>query len=176
VISHAKFGVAHKGSRSAPPTRWIPGISDTPVDPSRSIFENVNDQAAIIIQIESELGVQNLDAILAAVGDQIDAVWIGALDLRVSMGLGGFWGAEPEFLNLVKLYEETLKKHNMPNSGLCLNGNWAMGANKAFLVVGGDVFGLLGEAATIMGARQNIGPMWKGGMINAHESMNGAAH
>lgn len=60
-------------------------------------FLKFNDQAAIIIQIESELGAQNLDAILAAVGDQIDAVWMGTLDMRVTMGLDDLWGDEPAF-------------------------------------------------------------------------------
>ncbi len=44
------------------------------MDPTRTIWKNVNHQAAVIIQIESEEGLRNLDAILSAVGDQIDAV------------------------------------------------------------------------------------------------------
>ena len=176
MVSAAKFGLAHKGSRSAPPARWLPGTGDTPIDPSRSIFENVNDQAAIIIQIESELGIRNLDAILTAVGDQIDAVWLGTLDTRVSMGFGGFWGPEPQFLSAVKLYEETLKKHNMPNSGMCLNQDWAKGGNKAFVIVGGDAFALLGERGNITAARENLGPLKKRLDINGHEASNGVVH
>src|SRR5271155_921672 len=53
IVSCAKFGRKHNGTRSAPPARLMPGLSDTPLDPSRSIWENLNDQAAIIIQIES---------------------------------------------------------------------------------------------------------------------------
>ena len=176
MVSSAKFGAAHQGTRSAPPARLLPGISDIPIDPTRSLFENLNDQAAVIIQIESELGVRNLDAILTAVGDQIDAVWIGTLDMRVSMGLDGFWGTEPEFSNVVKLYEETLRKHDMPNSGMCLFGNWPLGANKAFVIVGGDVFGFLGETGTIMSARQNLGPLKKGKELGAQEAPNGTVH
>jgi len=176
VVASAKFGVAQKGSRSAPPARWLNGLGDTPVDPKRSVFENVNDQAAIIIQIESELGARNLDAILTAVGDQIDAVWLGSLDMRVSMGLNGFWGLEPEFLEVVKLYEETLKKHDMPNSGMCLGGNWEMGANKAFLIVGGDAFAFLGDIATISTARQHLGPMKRAKEINGNGVSNGTTH
>ncbi|MCJ1387731.1 hypothetical protein MMC18_000574 [Xylographa bjoerkii] len=176
VVSSAKFGVARKGSRSAPPCRWLVGLGDTPVDPTRSVFENVNDQAAIIIQIESELGARNLDAILAAVGDQIDAVWLGSLDMRVSMGLNGFWGLEPEFLSVVKLYEETLRKHDMPNSGMCLGGDWEFGANKAFVIVGGDAFAFLGDTATIATARQQLGPMKREKEINGKEASNGTAH
>ncbi|MCJ1270582.1 hypothetical protein MMC22_010479 [Lobaria immixta] len=175
VVSAAKFGVAHKGSRSAPPARWLTGLSDTPIDPTRSLFENVNDQAAIVIQIESELGVYNLDAILTAVGDQVDAVWMGTLDMRVGMGLDGFWGAEPEFLNVVKLYEETLKKHDMPNSGMCLGGDWAKGTNKAFVIVGTDHLAFLRETSTITAARQNLGPMQKRQNSKVQGLSNGTA-
>jgi 4-hydroxy-2-oxoheptanedioate aldolase len=175
LVSSAKFGVAHKGTRSAPPCRWLMGLSDTnsPIDPTRSVFENVNDQAAIIIQMESELAINNLDVILTAVGDQIDAVWIGGLDLRVSMGLDGFWGSEPEFLKVIKQYEETLKKHDMPNSGGGFGRNWSLCANKAFAVVSGDVVTLMGETATITDARQVFGPLKKGQETNVRDVLNG---
>ena len=168
VVAAAKFGPARKGNRSAPPCRWLPGIGDTGIDPSRSVWENVNDQAAIIIQIESEQGAWNLDAILTAVGDQIDAVWMGTLDMRVSMGYDGFWGPEQKFLDIVSLYESTLKKHNMPNTGMCLNGEWAKGANKAFVIVGGDSFAFLGDTVTISNARQNLLPLVKKSQVNGH--------
>ncbi|KAJ5164567.1 uncharacterized protein N7500_006397 [Penicillium coprophilum] len=127
IISAAKYGAVRNGRRSAPPVRLIPGLSATAIDASRSIWENVNNQAAVIIQIESELGVKNLDAILTSVGDQVDAVWVGTLDLRVSMGLDELWGEEPEFQEVMRLYEETLKKHQKPNSGQCFHENWALG-------------------------------------------------
>ncbi|MCJ1314110.1 hypothetical protein MMC25_007790 [Agyrium rufum] len=159
VVSAAKFGRAHNGTRSTPPARWLSGIGDTRLDPSRSLWENVNDQAAIIIQIESELGAKNLDTILTAVGHHIDAVWIGSLDLRVSMGLDGIWGSEERFLDIVKLVEDTLKKHDTPLSGMALFGEYAKGADKAFVIVGGDCFAFVAETATISNARQNLGPL-----------------
>ena len=167
-MAAAKFGPTRKGNRSAPPCRWLPGIGDTGIDPTRSIWENVNDQAAIIIQIESVLGARNLDAILTAVGDQIDAVWMGTMDLRVSIGFDGFWGDEPEFLEIVRNYEETLKKHKKPNTGMCMYGDWARGVNKAFVIVGGDAFALLGETATIKNARQHLAPLTNKVQTNGH--------
>ncbi|EFW19032.1 hypothetical protein D8B26_007220 [Coccidioides posadasii str. Silveira] len=155
VVSATKFGAVRKGSRSAPPARWLAGSSVT-IDSSRSIWENVNNQAALIIQIESEIGIKNLDAILTLVGDQIDAVWIGTLDLRVSMGLDGLWGEEPEFQSAIRLYEETLRKHDKPNSGGCFTGNWSLGSNKSFVVVAGDWLGLLGQRDNIQTARENL--------------------
>ena len=168
VVSAAKFGVEAKGSRSAPPFRWLPGISDTGIDPSRSLWKNLNDQAAIIIQIESEKGARNLDTILTAVGDQIDAVWMGTLDMRVNMGYDGMWDSEPRFLEVVELYQNTLKKHDMPNSGMCLGGDWAKGANKAFVVVGGDAIAFLADTATIRNARENLAPLVGRPKMNGH--------
>ena len=168
VVAAAKFGLKRKGNRSAPPCRWLPGIGDTCINPTQSIWENVNDQAAIIIQIESEEGVRNLDAILTAVGDQIDAVWMGTLDMRVTMGYDGFWGPEPRFLEIVEFYQETLKKHDMPNSGMCSGHDWAKGADKAFVIVGGDSFAFLGDTETIKSARENLAPLQANGKINGH--------
>lgn len=170
VIAAAKFGPTRKGNRSAPPCRWLPGIGDSGIDPTRSIWENVNDQAAIIIQIESEEGARNLDAILTAVGDQIDAVWMGTLDMRVTMGYDGFWGPEPRFLEVVELYQETLKKHDIPNTGMCLGGDWSKGANKAFVIVGGDAFAFLGDTVTINNARKNLAPLPTKAKTNGHSS------
>ena len=72
------------------------------------------------------------------------------------MGFDGFWGPEPRFLETVHLYQETLKKHDVPDTGMCLGGDWGRGANKAFVIVGGDAFAFLGDIATIGSARENL--------------------
>ncbi len=59
----------------------------------------------------------------------------------------------------MELYQDTLKKHDIPNSDMCLGGDWAKGANKAFVVVGGDALALLGDIATIGNARKNLHPL-----------------
>lgn len=56
VVSAAKFGAKANGSRSAPPFRLIPGLTDMSYHPDKDVFAAVNDQAAIMIQIESEQG------------------------------------------------------------------------------------------------------------------------
>lgn len=149
VVSSAKFGRHHKGTRSVPPARLIPGISDIPLDPSRSVWENLNDQAAIIIQIESMEGINNLDAILTEVGDDIDAVWIGSLDARVSMGLPFSFSEEPnepEWLEAVNKYNATLKKHDKPSSGFGLGPPEVVAKvaeSKCIVFIHGDVFSIL---------------------------------
>jgi 2-keto-3-deoxy-L-rhamnonate aldolase RhmA len=156
VVSATKFGVKHKGTRSAPPARWFPGSTDMKMDASKTIWENINNQAAIIIQIESELGIKNLDAILTAVGDRIDAVWIGTVDLRASMGLEGAWGDEPSFMAAIRTYEEVLRKHQMPNSGQCLDLNWTVTSNKVLTLVASDWLALLDTRNTISTARKHL--------------------
>jgi len=128
----------------------MPGLSDIPIDPSRSVWENLNDQAAIIIQIESMEGINNLDAILTEVGDQIDAVWIGSLDARISMGLNFSLFEEqnePEWLEALDKYYATLKKHDKPSSGFGLGPAEVVAKvaeSKCIVFIHGDIFAILG--------------------------------
>lgn len=157
IVSYAKFGSKVSGIRSAPPCRFIPGLADLGIDPSVTFQQNLNRQAAIIIQIESLKGIMNLDAILTEVGSEIDSVWLGSLDARVSMEFkaGGLWGEEKEWVDAVKLYEGTLRKHNMPASGLALGDpetikNMARG--KSFMVTTSDFHSLMGQGLQELGA------------------------
>lgn len=150
IVSAAKFSKKLNGTRSAPPGRWLPGISDIGVNPELTLWENLNNQAAIIIQVESKEAVDNLDDILTAAGEHIDAVWLGSLDCRVSMGLPGFWGEEPEFLAVLDTLGKALRKHDMPFAGAAMGTPEqvaAMGQGKAFVAVQGDVFSLVAAAA-----------------------------
>jgi 4-hydroxy-2-oxoheptanedioate aldolase len=126
----------------------MPGLSDTPLDPSKTIHECVNDQAAIMIQIETLEGIKNLDAILTECGEYIDSVWLGSLDARVSMGLSGMGGAEPEWLEAVALFESTLSKHNQAVSGFSLGTPEAkamLSKGKSFLMVAADFYSIVGN-------------------------------
>jgi 4-hydroxy-2-oxoheptanedioate aldolase len=137
ICAASKFGKQVGGTRSAPPFRWMA------------------DQAALVIQIESQTGLDNLDAILTECGQHIDGVWLGLMDFRASLGLDGMWGSEPEYVEGVKRYEEILRKHDKPNTGVCLT-DFSKGGNKAFVVVGGDGFTFSGEKAMLATARKNL--------------------
>lgn len=164
IVAAAKYGAKIGGARSAPPARLMPGISDTPLNPSMTLHQNVNKQAAIVIQIESLAGIRNLDAILTEVGEHIDSVWLGSLDARISMDIasGGLLGQEPEWLEAVALYESTLAKHNKPASGLALGTpemKATMGRGKSFMVSGADYYGIIGLNTELGDMRQRFPPM-----------------
>lgn len=92
IVSAAKFGACIGGKRSAPPGRRIPDVSMQCCNPNLSFWENQNSQAAIIIQVESLEGINNLDAILKAVGEHIDSVWLGKLGLSRFYGIARVLG------------------------------------------------------------------------------------
>lgn len=115
VVSAARFGASRGGSRSVPPFRYVQGVTDLRIDADKDIWHNLNEQAAVMIQIESLAGIDNLDDILTQVPD-IDMVWLGSIDARVSMGLPSR-GQEPVWLEAVEKFQATVKKHDKPYAG-----------------------------------------------------------
>jgi 4-hydroxy-2-oxoheptanedioate aldolase len=186
VMSATKYGRRDNGTRSAPPFRLIPGLTDAPYDPERDVHTCLNDQAAVMIQIESLEGVNNLDAILTECPD-IDAVWLGPLDCRVSMNLPanfGRPGTEPEWLAVAAKFEATLEKHNKPRGGFAFgNPPWGSedmirqaGEKMSFICVSGDVLHLaammgdLAQARGILNSRVSGATVTKGVVVNGHSN------
>jgi 4-hydroxy-2-oxoheptanedioate aldolase len=164
VVSSSKFGSDVRGTRSAPPFRLLPGLSDTPLDPSKSIHKNTNDQAVVMIQIETLEGVNNLDDILTQVPD-IDSVWLGTFDLQVSMGLNPTMQSreqkDPAYQEAVAKYKRICAKHNIPKGGFALGSPEdvkAAAGDNVFIVVGSDVLGILGQAAMLQQAKELLPP------------------
>ncbi|KAL2264500.1 hypothetical protein VTJ83DRAFT_7010 [Remersonia thermophila] len=161
VVSAAKFGRRFGGTRSVPPFRLVPGLTDKPADPSiGDVWRNQNEQAAIMVQIESVEGINNLDAILTEVPD-IDIVWLGSFDCRVSMGLDANMGqgTEPEWLAAVETFNETLKKHKKPRAGFCLGGPAGlakMAEDNMILLISADVMKLLEMGPQLLSTRQAV--------------------
>ncbi|KAJ2901018.1 uncharacterized protein MKZ38_002144 [Zalerion maritima] len=173
VISAAKFNASRPsvpGTRSAPPFRYIIGVTDQPYDPARTLHECLNDQAAIMIQVESLAGIENLDSILAECGSDIDMVWFGSLDCRVSMGLpgnSGLGGAEPEWLAAAAKFREIIDKHDKPYAGFGFSGP-PFGAVEGFvesaermsmMMMAADVLAFMGMGNALQEAKALVAPL-----------------
>lgn len=165
ILSATKYGSKLNGTRSAPPFRLLPGVSDAPYIAGGDLHQCLNDQAAVMIQIETLEGINNLDAILTACPD-VDCVWLGSLDARVSMGLpgGGGEGNEPEWLKEVAKFEDILKKHNKPRGGIGFAGteSFDKAVNSfAMIFYDADVVRLGGMVQGLHGARKLVADTMK---------------
>ncbi|KAF4809448.1 4-hydroxy-2-oxo-heptane-1,7-dioate aldolase [Colletotrichum siamense] len=180
VLSAAKYGTKQNGTRSAPPFRLIPFLTDTPYDPKSDIHKCVNNQAAVMIQIETAQGVRNLDDILTQCPD-IDVVWLGSLDARVSMNLPANMGGpqdEPEWLEIQKLFFETMDKHDKPYAGFAFATppygspeKLQEAAKRMSLIsMSADVLHLGMMAMDLQQAKQIVGPV---GQKNGENGTNG---
>ena len=92
----ASFSVAHDD--------FLPGDVLTKM-------ESANQAVLCAVLIESERGVENLNEILAVPG--IDLVWMGFLDLSVSMGIPGEF-THPRFQEMIATILRTCKSYGTP--------------------------------------------------------------
>ncbi|KAJ7621043.1 Pyruvate/Phosphoenolpyruvate kinase-like domain-containing protein [Roridomyces roridus] len=106
------------GHRSFPPFTFIPGLTDITPE-GKTVYTLANEHIAIIPQVESRVGIANIDAIMQM--DEVDAVMIGAGDLRLEMGLPlGFVGQEPEFVAAIERATAMSKKYGKYLMGAAL--------------------------------------------------------
>lgn len=115
-----------------------------------------------MIQIETLDGVNNLDDILTQVPD-IDAVWLGTIDLQISMGLDMTMQRkdqkDPAFIEAVAKYQSVCKKHNIPTGAFALGTDEqvkAAAGSNSFVAVGSDVLGIMGQASLLQQCRELI--------------------
>ncbi|KAJ6512338.1 Pyruvate/Phosphoenolpyruvate kinase-like domain-containing protein, partial [Mycena vulgaris] len=99
------------GHRSFPPFTFIPGVTDITPE-GETPFSLANKHVAIIPQIESRVGVNNIKAIIK--NDQVDMIMIGSGDLRMDMGLSGFMGSEPEYIEACERVTSVARASNTP--------------------------------------------------------------
>ncbi|KAI3064228.1 hypothetical protein CBS147353_8809 [Aspergillus niger] len=121
-----KFGRKNGGHRSAPSFRYVPGLTDVPLDKDHPLISTRLTEVP-----------------------EIDAVWLGTIDARVSMGLPGghgIVGTESEWLEAVELFHKTMRKHDKPYSGFCLAKGDAFLKKKSYMsmcIVAGDTLKLI---------------------------------
>ena len=112
------------------------------------------------------VAINNLDDILTQVPD-IDIVWLGSLDARVSMNIVSGFGAngdEPEWLAAQQKFLDTLDKHNKPYGGICFGRppygtaeNLTKTAERmSFITIAADVLALQSMALDLSTAREAV--------------------
>ncbi|KAF2126176.1 HpcH/HpaI aldolase/citrate lyase family protein [Dothidotthia symphoricarpi CBS 119687] len=113
LVSLAKFPPL--GTRSYPPLALFG--NQTRTKPGETVYDVWNNHAAVFAQIEDVEGVKNVEEIAAVPG--IDALMVGAGDLRCSMGLevGSQDGDEPAFLAAMEKIQRAAE-----NNGLAVLG------------------------------------------------------
>ncbi|KAK7046197.1 2,4-dihydroxyhept-2-ene-1,7-dioic acid aldolase [Favolaschia claudopus] len=114
VISTCRFSPI--GHRSFPPFTFIPGVTDATPE-GESLFSLANKHCVIIPQIESRLGIKNMEEILKM--PEIDAFMIGAGDLQLDMGIPPTMrGNEPEFVAAMEKAKRMSKETDIPLLGV----------------------------------------------------------
>nr|WP_268903207.1 4-hydroxy-2-oxoheptanedioate aldolase [Bordetella petrii] len=102
-------------------------------------LKKANERVCLLVQIESQEGLQNLDAIAAV--DGVDGVFVGPSDLSASMGLIGQPG-HPDVQAAIADAVQRIAAAGKPSGILSLNNDDSqryieMGA--CFVAVGGDI-------------------------------------
>lgn len=114
--------------------------------------ETANAQVCLIAQIESRLGVENVDAIVAT--DGVDAILIGPADLSADMGYGGK-ATVPEVMQTVEMLIGKIKAAGKPAGIMTGDPEMIALARRAgvrFMANGTDTW-LLANAAAAMAAQ-----------------------
>lgn len=112
---------------------------------------------AAIAMIESKAGVENAEAIMSTEG--ISGIFIGPVDLRLSLGLQGADGQEPEYVKALEKILSIGKRLSMPvgifsASPDALKVHLRMGFS--FLLVGGDTTALANGAKAVVDSSREV--------------------
>lgn len=118
---------AEQATQAVASTRYPPqGIRGVSVSHRGNMFGTVadyftqsNNNIAILVQIESQTGVDNVDAIAAT--DGVDGLFVGPSDLAAALGhLGN--AAHPEVQRAIQHIFSSAKKHGKPSGILAPRG------------------------------------------------------
>ncbi|NWJ94721.1 MAG: 2-dehydro-3-deoxyglucarate aldolase [Chloroflexi bacterium] len=152
VLDSGAWGVLIPMVNSVTEAEQIVSACKYPPDGTRSIggaygplaFDTVrseyaakaNQEVMVAIQIESKLGLENVDAIMSVPG--IDLVFIGPNDLHASLGLlPSLESTEPIFLKALETIKTAAARHHIPVGILASSGDAArQRAREGFRFVG----------------------------------------
>ncbi|KAF1823292.1 HpcH/HpaI aldolase/citrate lyase family protein [Dissoconium aciculare CBS 342.82] len=117
LVSYAKFPPL--GKRSYPPMALFG--KQTRTNPGETVYDVWNNHPAVFAQIEDMEGLKNVDEIAAVKG--IDALMVGAGDLRCSLGLevGSQDGDEPCFLAALDRIQRAADKNGLAVLGFAMS-------------------------------------------------------
>ena len=106
------------GNRSYPPMALFG--KQTRTKPGQTVYDVWNEHAAIFCQIEDVEGVNNVEDIARVPG--VDALMVGAGDLRCSLGLevGSQDGDEPAFLDALEKIQKAADENNLAVLGFAM--------------------------------------------------------
>ena len=103
----AAFGVAHDAFRPGTPAAKM---------------QAARERTLVIVQIETETGLHNLEAIAATPG--VDVLWLGHFDLTNFLGIPGQFD-HPDYLAAVHRIVATARAHNKLAGFMALDATWA---------------------------------------------------
>ncbi|PWN43124.1 Phosphoenolpyruvate/pyruvate domain-containing protein [Ceraceosorus guamensis] len=161
LVSYSRF--PPQGHRSYPPFAVIPGMTDQAPEGS-SFLHVANDHIAVIPQVESAKGIENLEEICQIPG--VDAIMIGAGDLRMDLGYPmGLLGDEPDFVAAFEKVKRVCAKYGKPIVGLAMNDELLQNRIKygyRMLCVAADLFLLaFGSASALHEMKQGAQKLLK---------------
>ena len=106
------------GDRSYPPMALFG--KQTRTKPGQTVYDVWNEHAAIFCQIEDVEGVKNVEGIARVPG--VDALMVGAGDLRCSLGLevGSQDGDEPVFLDALEKIQKAADGNELAVLGFAM--------------------------------------------------------
>lgn len=145
------------GSRSFGPARAPWGLLDGPQGGVEEYFRRARrGDIAILPTIESEEGLANIEEILSSSG--ISGIFVGPMDLRLSLGLSGPDGSEPEYLRTIERICGLGRKHGKMVGSLAMSPEAVRKRTQdgmRFLVISSDASTLAaGLATTLEQSRQ----------------------
>ncbi|KAG6907590.1 hypothetical protein DXG01_008310 [Tephrocybe rancida] len=120
------------GHRSYPPFAVIFGLQDTAPE-GKTWLDVANEHCAVIPQVESRKGVDNLEAIMQIPG--VDAIMIGQMDLQQDIGVANV----QEMADALERINALAKKYKMPLLGVAQEDQLTERFNQGYRILASAV-------------------------------------